>query len=79
MTYSGDRTKVTGSAPLEHMLCETSALWLELHLNMKCTMICSPCASWANSELDLRNMRTDTVLYIGVHEPLVLKSQWKDF
>ena len=44
----GTELKVTGSA------------LLVLTGKMKCKLICTPCAPWANSELDLKNMRADT-------------------
>ena len=51
---------VTGSAPFVRTCFETSAPWLELHLNTKCNAI--QYAPFSNSTLDYRNMRTDIFL-----------------
>ena len=37
-------------------------LELDLHLNTMCTIICTLWASWSNSALDLRNIRTNILI-----------------
>ena len=44
--------KVTECALGVHVLCESVARWLELHLDMKCTGLCTQCALRSNSALE---------------------------